>query len=154
MTLHMFPRHRHRPSGSPFVIKLETYLRMAGIKYEVDTSKPMGPKGKSPWITFNGEEVIYTWQSARLDRTQVILGSSSGNVKKCLAQSISLSNCGKQWHHGLNLVTGCAFRLLKLLPFSGNIFFIARATRWFTLGHFFNFTTLYMLSGLLNLTDS
>ena len=57
IVVHMFPRHRTRPSGSPFIIKLETYLRMAGISYDVDFAKPMGPKGKSPWITFDGQEV-------------------------------------------------------------------------------------------------
>ena len=33
--LHQFPRGRITPSISPFVMKLETYLRMADIKYVV-----------------------------------------------------------------------------------------------------------------------
>lgn len=55
--LHMFERARHCPSPSPFPIKLETFLRMAEIKYEADFSKPMSAKGKSPWISLNGEDV-------------------------------------------------------------------------------------------------
>ncbi|XP_037069152.1 failed axon connections homolog [Pollicipes pollicipes] len=30
---------------------------MAGFQYVVDTSKPLGPKGKCPWITVNGVDV-------------------------------------------------------------------------------------------------
>lgn len=42
------------PSVSPFVIKLETYLRLAKIPYQVDKGDIWGPKGKTPWITYNG----------------------------------------------------------------------------------------------------
>ena len=57
VVLHMFQRAYTCPSISPFIIKLETYLRMNDIKYEPDFEKPMGPKGKSPWITFNGKDI-------------------------------------------------------------------------------------------------
>lgn len=33
--LHQFTRARNTPSLSPFVLKLETYLRVADIPYEV-----------------------------------------------------------------------------------------------------------------------
>ncbi|XP_076047867.1 failed axon connections homolog isoform X2 [Oratosquilla oratoria] len=55
--LHTIPRGRYCPNLSPFVVKLETYLRMADIKYEIDCEEPMGPKGKLPWITLNGKEM-------------------------------------------------------------------------------------------------
>lgn len=55
--LHQFERGKNTPSISPFPLKLETYLRMTGIPYESDFEEPMGPKGKSPWITLNGDEV-------------------------------------------------------------------------------------------------
>ena len=32
VTLHMFPRARTGPNPSPFPVKLETFLRMTGIK--------------------------------------------------------------------------------------------------------------------------
>ena len=35
VVLHQFPRGKITPSASPFCLKLETYLRMAGIQYEV-----------------------------------------------------------------------------------------------------------------------
>lgn len=77
--LHQFDRGAFTPSLSPFVLKLETYLRMAKIPYQVnihdysfynyliprlilnfiqnDFENPMGPKGKTPWITLNGEDI-------------------------------------------------------------------------------------------------
>ncbi|KAK7082017.1 hypothetical protein SK128_002002 [Halocaridina rubra] len=57
VVLHSFPRGKFCPNLSPFVVKLETYLRMAAIPYELDTVEPIGPKGKCPWITLNGEEI-------------------------------------------------------------------------------------------------
>lgn len=34
--LHQFPRGYKAPSGSPFVLKLETWIRMAGLPYQVN----------------------------------------------------------------------------------------------------------------------
>ncbi|XP_064105093.1 failed axon connections homolog [Macrobrachium nipponense] len=42
---------------SPFVIKLESYLRLADIPYKVDFDEPLGPKGKTPWVTINGKDL-------------------------------------------------------------------------------------------------
>jgi len=55
--LHQFPRGYKAPSQSPFVLKLETWLRMAGIKYQNEHAVALGPKGKAPWITLNGIDV-------------------------------------------------------------------------------------------------
>ncbi|KAK7067235.1 hypothetical protein SK128_002943 [Halocaridina rubra] len=57
VVVHTFPRGIRIPNLSPFALKLETYLRMADIKYVLDTSQPIGYKGKSPWITLNGEDI-------------------------------------------------------------------------------------------------
>ncbi|XP_043193869.1 failed axon connections homolog [Amphibalanus amphitrite] len=57
VVLHQFERGTNMPNLSPFALKLETYLRMAGIKYIVDTEEPQGARGKCPWITINGEEL-------------------------------------------------------------------------------------------------
>ncbi|EFX87090.1 hypothetical protein DAPPUDRAFT_192692 [Daphnia pulex] len=54
--LHQLDRGIFTPSISPFPLKLETYMRMAGISYENDFKNPMGPKGKTPWMTFNGND--------------------------------------------------------------------------------------------------
>jgi glutathione S-transferase len=50
--LFQFPRMFHVPNLSPFCCKLETWLRIAQIPYEVvDTSDPRkAPKGKLPFI--------------------------------------------------------------------------------------------------------
>ena len=45
------------PSLAGFVLKLETYLRMANIPYDNDYSFTMSSKGKVPWIIVNGQEV-------------------------------------------------------------------------------------------------
>jgi len=46
-------------TGAPFPLKLGTWLRMAGLPFEVvianDPGK--GPKGKSPWIEYDGERI-------------------------------------------------------------------------------------------------
>ena len=55
--LHQFAPVHSAPSLSPFPIKLETYLRMADIKYVNDFKSPRSPKGKTPWITINGQDV-------------------------------------------------------------------------------------------------
>lgn len=54
--LHQLERGVFTPSISPFPLKLETYLRMANIPYENDFKDPMGPNGKTPWMTLNGED--------------------------------------------------------------------------------------------------
>ncbi|KAL7633402.1 UNVERIFIED_CONTAM: hypothetical protein RMT77_016273 [Armadillidium vulgare] len=56
VVLHGFSRATSCPNLSPFVLKLETYMRMSDIQYKVDEKNPIGPKGKCPWITFNGKD--------------------------------------------------------------------------------------------------
>ncbi|XP_037798937.1 failed axon connections homolog [Penaeus monodon] len=57
VVLHIPSRGFYCPSLSPFVVKLETYIRMAEIPHVIDHEEPMGPKGKTPWITLNGEDM-------------------------------------------------------------------------------------------------
>ncbi|EDV23856.1 uncharacterized protein TRIADDRAFT_5728, partial [Trichoplax adhaerens] len=45
------------PSLAAYVLKLETYLRMAEIPYKNDHSFTLSSKGKVPWIIVNGKEV-------------------------------------------------------------------------------------------------
>jgi glutathione S-transferase len=54
--LFQFPRLFAIPNVSPFCCKMETWLRIAGIPYEVvDTPDPRkGPKGKMPFIEEGG----------------------------------------------------------------------------------------------------
>ncbi len=55
--LHMFGRAKNHPNASPYPLKLETFFRAAQIEYAVDFSQPKSTKGKSPWITFNKEDI-------------------------------------------------------------------------------------------------
>ena len=46
------------PNLSPFCVKVETYLIMAGLPYEVVDAIPLqGPKGKLPFIEDNGKRI-------------------------------------------------------------------------------------------------
>ncbi|XP_060068109.1 failed axon connections homolog [Ylistrum balloti] len=55
-------RGPHVPSLSNFAIKIETYLRLEGIPYQVEHNKFRRSKktGKIPFIEYNGEEVSDT----------------------------------------------------------------------------------------------
>jgi len=56
LKLYQFERTWGIPNLSPFCCKTETYLRMAGIEYEVKPSLPLNaPKGKLPYIEDNGK---------------------------------------------------------------------------------------------------
>jgi len=60
--LFQFPRMFGIPNLSPFCCKMETWLRIAGIPYEVvDTADPRkGPRGKLPFIDDGGIRVADT----------------------------------------------------------------------------------------------
>jgi len=56
--MHMYPRNERCVNVSPFGLKLETWLRLHDIKYKPDTDCPSHhDTSKSPWISYNGEEV-------------------------------------------------------------------------------------------------
>ncbi|XP_046551615.1 failed axon connections homolog [Haliotis rubra] len=59
--LHQIGRGPYAPSMTPFAVKLETYLRMARIPYQVVNDNlqglKMSSKGKVPWIEYNGKAV-------------------------------------------------------------------------------------------------
>lgn len=56
--LHVFPRKMARgvPNFSPFAVKLETWLRINKIPFEIVDFLGMSKKGQSPFIMFNEEE--------------------------------------------------------------------------------------------------
>lgn len=54
--LYQFPPAFGLPNPSPFCMKVETYLRMANIPYEVAPFNPrQAPRGKAPYIEHEGE---------------------------------------------------------------------------------------------------
>lgn len=56
LKLYQFERTWGIPNLSPFCCKIETYLRMAEIEYEIKPALPLGaPKGKLPYIEDNGQ---------------------------------------------------------------------------------------------------
>lgn len=55
ITLYQFPPAFGLPNPSPFCFKVENYLRMAGVPFEVKTASPQrAPKGKLPFIKDGG----------------------------------------------------------------------------------------------------
>lgn len=58
ITLHGFGTAFGLPDPSPFVVKTEVLLKMAGESYEKRRADPRkGPRGKIPWIDDNGRSV-------------------------------------------------------------------------------------------------
>ncbi|MCY1282953.1 hypothetical protein D9M68_335920 [compost metagenome] len=59
ITLFQFPPSFGVPNISPFCLKVETFLRLTGLDYQIKVlaNPGKGPKGKLPFITL-GEEVI------------------------------------------------------------------------------------------------
>ena len=55
--MYHFPRATTIPSPSPFALKLETYFRMADVKYESDLRGKFSKKGKIPWVIIDGKEL-------------------------------------------------------------------------------------------------
>jgi glutathione S-transferase len=60
--VHQFAPAFGLPNASPFCMKLETYLRMAGLPFELsnDGNVMKAPKGKLPWIEDGGTVVADT----------------------------------------------------------------------------------------------
>ncbi len=60
ITLHQFRPAFGVPNGSPFCMKVETWLRMAGLEYQTRTCDDprKNPKGKAPVITDDDGTVI------------------------------------------------------------------------------------------------
>lgn len=56
LTLYQFEPAWGLPNASPFCMKLETYFRMTGLEYQVDTNADVrkAPKGKLPYIEDKG----------------------------------------------------------------------------------------------------
>ena len=59
LVVHQLPGAWGLPSISPFCLKLDAYLRMAGIPFRtvVDATPFRGPKGKLPWIEHDGKQI-------------------------------------------------------------------------------------------------
>lgn len=59
ITLYQFPSHLGLPNASPFCMKVETYLRMVELPYQINfiMNPRTAPKGKLPYIKVNGEVI-------------------------------------------------------------------------------------------------
>jgi len=59
ITLYQFPSHLGLPNASPFCMKVETYLRMVELTYEIRSvmDPRKSPKGKFPYIKCDGQSI-------------------------------------------------------------------------------------------------
>jgi hypothetical protein len=58
ITLHQFARTWDIPNLSHFCTKIETYLRMAQLPYQIVETLPLkAPRGKLPYIEDNGKKI-------------------------------------------------------------------------------------------------
>ncbi|MCY1266499.1 hypothetical protein D3C76_779010 [compost metagenome] len=59
ITLFQFPPAFNVPNASPYCLKLETFLRLAGLEYQVKHlgDPRQGPKGKLPFIKVEGQTI-------------------------------------------------------------------------------------------------
>ena len=57
--LYQYPPMFGLPNPSPFCMKLETWLRMTGLPFEIEriVDPRKGPKGKVPWVDDQGKKI-------------------------------------------------------------------------------------------------
>ncbi|MFP8966985.1 glutathione S-transferase C-terminal domain-containing protein [Pokkaliibacter sp. CJK22405] len=80
VVLHQFPAMLGLPNASPYCLKVEAFIRMAGIPFEIrHTASYRGPRGKLPFIEHDGtvvpesETILDTLtEMAAPDRLQVL----------------------------------------------------------------------------------
>ncbi|XP_014661877.1 PREDICTED: failed axon connections-like [Priapulus caudatus] len=91
--LYGFPRPRVIPDLSPFGLKVETWMRMAGVKYErpeqgINGRPRWSRKGQMPWIELNGEETDDSFFIlARLTNHFKDLDTTLSEEEKCVSQA-------------------------------------------------------------------
>ena len=91
--LFQFPRAAGLPNPSPFCMKLETFLRMAKLDYEIkemmDPRK--GPKGKFPFIEADGRRIGDSTLAIRyLEKTRDLkLGQGMSPEKAALGEAVT-----------------------------------------------------------------
>jgi len=90
--LRQFGRATFAPNPSPYCLKLEAFLRMCHIPYEIPKGFAMSAKGKMPWIEYNGQEVADSSFCVEfLDRELKIgLDAKLSDVEKAQALTIKL----------------------------------------------------------------
>lgn len=75
-TLHVFPRSGRLPNDSPFCLKAEAYLRLAGLEYRTVEGLPMrSPTRKLPMLALGRERI--TDSSRIVERLESGLGAGA-----------------------------------------------------------------------------
>ncbi|XP_041361352.1 failed axon connections homolog [Gigantopelta aegis] len=89
--VHQFGKGSRGPSISPFVIKLETYLRMANIQYKPVYDRQMSTKGKIPWIEYNEDKIADSQLSIEYLNTKfdINLNSNLDSMELAIGRAFS-----------------------------------------------------------------
>ena len=90
ITLCQFHRIWNLPNASPFCMKVETYLRMAGLAYEIKpiNNPQSAPKGKLPYIQIDG--VNYPDSELIIDELKIRYGNALDQHLTKEQQALSL----------------------------------------------------------------
>lgn len=84
LILHQCPRGRRTPCIAPYPLKLETFLRIYQIKYEVDFNSSEPRQADAPWITLDLEDICDSQNCMRflVDRYSLDLESGFSDSEK------------------------------------------------------------------------
>lgn len=85
LKLYQFPRTGRLPNDSPFCLKAETYLRLAGLPYETVVAPPFkSPTGKLPMLLDGAQKVPDS--SAIVAHLETVLGPKALDASLSAAQ--------------------------------------------------------------------
>lgn len=94
ITLYQFHRIWNLPNASPFCMKVETYLRMTGLAYEIKpiNNPQCAPKGKLPYIQMDG--INYPDSELIIDELKIRYGNTLDQhlTKEQLALSLFIDH--------------------------------------------------------------
>lgn len=125
--LFTFPRVHHVHNISPFSLKVESFLRMNNIRYEVIPTFKFSPKGQIPYIRLNSKDgpliadsnfiIRYLSKQLGLDKVENdFLTSNERSVSHAFTRMIEehTTQIGFYYRYGLNMNKFCS----AVIPFN------------------------------------
>jgi len=92
LVLKQCPRGRQTPCIAPFPLKLETFLRVHSIKYELDFDGHEPKIYGSPWVKFNGEDITDSQNVVQflIEKYNIRVENELSNEKQAMATAYTL----------------------------------------------------------------
>ncbi|KAK3780382.1 hypothetical protein RRG08_062003 [Elysia crispata] len=91
------------PSLSPYVLKLEVYLKLAKIPYVLSKKYVTSSKGKVPWISYNGEHIADSQFCIEFIKTQFGVDLNEGLSKEQAAVAYAFRVMMDEFHFWVNV---------------------------------------------------